>query len=156
MKIIDSGMELTEVIIDKFEKELGIVLPEDYRQFMLKNNGGTPEEDFLFDYLDVVTNCVNNSCIRVFFIIYDGETNNYDDLLRIYQIMREEQVLESIYLPIADDPGENPICMCVGKDNYGKIYYCDHEFEDPVTGYLAMSEIAGSFSELLDKLYIEQ
>jgi hypothetical protein len=52
-------------------------------------------------------------------------------------------------LPIGDDPGGNLICMCINRENYGKIYFCDHELEDPETGFIIMSDIAKSFSAFI-------
>ena len=56
MKIQDSGEKIDRVVLSELEKELNVKLPEDYKKFMIKNNGGTPAEDLAFDFLDVSTN----------------------------------------------------------------------------------------------------
>ena len=154
MKLVECGKVLTEEILAKFEEKLNVILPNSYKEFMLKNNGGTPEEEYVFDFFDIAGNFENNSCIRSFFIINEEETNGYDDLLKIYRIMKEEVMIAENVLPIADDPAGNPICMNLGEDRYGTIYLADSELEDPLTGQLLLNEIAASFSEFFDKLYI--
>ena len=109
MKIIDSGMELTTIIIDKFEKELGVVLPEDYRQFMLKNNGGTPVGNWGFDFVENGTSESTGSIISYFEIIYEENTMEVDDLKAGYRALLESEQISSDYVPIADDPFGNII-----------------------------------------------
>ena len=40
--LINSGNKLTPTVIDKFERELGFMLPVEYRQFLFEHNGGDP------------------------------------------------------------------------------------------------------------------
>ena len=70
MKLYDSGEKLRREEIEKFENELNIILPNDYIDFILKNNGGTPEEDIVFDYVDFITSKELGTDIREFFIFY--------------------------------------------------------------------------------------
>ena len=44
--------------------------------------------------------------------------------------------------------------MSLRADDYGNIYFCDHELEDADNGYLLMSHVADSFSEWISKLRI--
>lgn len=158
MKLFDSAAPLTRNEIGKLEKQLGVSFPEDYVAFMLRNNGGEPENDWLFDFHDGVTERDNTSVIRGFYKIYlhDDDAPSYDDLVKICNTMWEEKTIGKDMISIADDPGGNPICMCVAGENYGKVFFCDHEFEDINTGYLFMSEIAPSFSAFIDKLYPDE
>lgn len=59
MKLYDSGEKLTKGSLERFEKMLGKSLPSDYKDFMMKDNGGTPEEDLAFSFIDVTTNSTN-------------------------------------------------------------------------------------------------
>lgn len=68
MKLYDSGEKLTKGSLERFEKILGKSLPSDYKDFMMKDNGGTPEEDLAFSFIDVTTNSTNNSDIRELFV----------------------------------------------------------------------------------------
>lgn len=154
MKFYDSGKRLTKDSLKRFEKMLGKSLPSDYKNFMMKNNGGTPEEDLSFSFIDVATNSTNNSDIRELFVFYDDEHNdNFDDIVRIYNSMVNENLIPSFFLPIGDDSGGNPICMNLSENEYGSIWFCDHELENKDTGFLVFSKIADSFTEFLSALY---
>lgn len=153
MKMEESGKKLNNDKILKFENELNIQLPLDYKNFMLKNNGGIPKKDWAFDFVDTETNSITSSLITCFYVIYPEETDEDDDLRTIYQMHQEEEELPKDMLPIAEDPSGNVICMCVSKSNFGRIFFCDHELEDTETGYIVTYAIADSFSAFLDKLY---
>jgi len=55
MKLENSAKKLTNQDIIKFEEELKINLPQDYKDFMLKQNGRKPTKNWAFDFIDVVT-----------------------------------------------------------------------------------------------------
>jgi cell wall assembly regulator SMI1 len=154
MKLLDSGKQLNTDIIVSFEKQLNVRLPQDYKDFLLKNNGGMPEEDWAFDFIDIATNTKTSSGIQSFFVIYDEETNNDDDLRKSCRILQENEEVPVGTLPIGDDPGGNLICISVSDNNYGEVFFCDHELEDPETGYMIMSKIAESFSQFIDNCYV--
>lgn len=155
MKLYDSGKKLTKGSLERFEKMLGFSFPSDYKYFMIENNGGTPEEDLAFSFIDVTTNNANNSDLRELFVLYEDENNdNFDDILHIYNSMVSEKLIPPFFLPIGADSGGNPICMNLSEDEYGSILFCDHELENKDTGFLASSKIANSFTEFLRGLYI--
>ncbi len=156
MRLYDSGSHLAKNDFKKIEKELDLSLPSDYKEFMLQVNGGTPEEDLIFRFTDVVTKKVNNSDLRELFVFYFDEEKNedsFDDILRIYNSMVAEQLIPPFFLPIGDDSGGNPICINLSNDDYGAILFCDHELENTDTGFLAASKIADDFTEFLKGLY---
>lgn len=153
MQIQDSGKQLSHDDIAKFEKELGVSLPEDYKEFMLKNNGGMSELDWGFDFFDVAAEAESSSMIQEFLVIYDEETYEDDDLKKIYRILRENGEIPPNILPIADDPSGNLICMSVAEENYGRIFFCDHELEEQTTGCMVMSVVARSFTEFVENCY---
>ena len=154
MKLYDEGNKLTKEDIVKYEMELNIKFPEDYINFLLESNGGTPEEDLVFDFIDVVNNETNSTDIREFYIFYEENEDMYDDIMEVNSIMREEETISEDYFVIADDSAGNPICMKINGDDKGTIFFGDHELEDADTGYILMSKVADSFSEFIGKLYI--
>jgi cell wall assembly regulator SMI1 len=154
MKLLDSGKQLNTSAIADFEKQFDIRLPQDYKEFLLQNNGGAPEEDWAFDFIDIATNTKTGSDIQSFFVIYDEETYKDDDLRKSYRILRENEEVPVGILPIGNDPGGNLICISVSDKNYGEVFFCDHELEDPETGYIIMSTIADSFSKFIDSCYV--
>lgn len=154
MKLYDSGQQLTQESLTRFEEALGQRLPSDYKDFMMEANGGTPEEDLVYSFVDVVTDRTNESDVRELLVIYDNQVDdNWDDILRIHTTMVEEGTIPPHFLPIATDSGGNLLCMSLRKDDYGSVWFCDHELEDRETGFLAASRIADSFSEFLRVLH---
>lgn len=98
MKLYDSGEKLTKGSLERFEKMLGKSLPSDYKDFMMKDNGGTLEEDLAFSFIDVTTNSTNNSDIRELFVFYEDEDNdNFDDIVRIYNSMVNENLIPPFF-----------------------------------------------------------
>lgn len=156
MNLFDCGNKLSVQQLDNFEKKIRQKLPEDYRNFMIEHNGGTPSEDLVFDYIDVVVEQENTTDIREFYIFYDSETSNYDDIVFIYKTMTNDKIIPAEMLPIGDDSLGNPFGILLSKGNdYGKIYLMNHETENSETGYLAMSKVADSFADFIKKLYID-
>lgn len=152
MNFYDSGDILTGDMIAQFENDLNLSLPSDYKSFMLKVNGGTPEDDWMFSFVDVANGELNNSDLRELFVFYNEVNDNYDDIIRIYKSMVSEKLISHLYFPIGDDSGGNPICINLSDDEYGAVFYCDHELEDAETGFLLSSKIANSFADFLELL----
>lgn len=104
--------------IADFERKYGITLPEQYRSFMLKYNGGdTPETDF---------KCKRTtSDVRGFFGIgcddyysFENEFAEFDPLTNY---------LKNGLLPIALDSYGNYILIGIAEKNNGQIFFLDHE-----------------------------
>jgi len=153
MKLIDTGSKLTEKALSEFEEQFSIQLPYDYKSFMLKNNGGTPVGNWGFDFIESDTVNKTSSLIHYFGVIYEEETYEVDDLKAGYIALLSSEQIPDTLMPIADDPFGNGIFLSVAGDDYGKVYFGNHELEDPITGYLIMSEIAESFSKFIDSCY---
>ena len=156
MVLINSAEKLNAEDIAEFENEVGIKFPEDYKRFMLKSNGGTPEEEWLYDFFDEVTEAENTSVIREFFSLFSDEAVKMSNLKKIYKTMTYEEMIPNDMLPIADDPGGNVIGISLNKDDYGYVYFINHEYDDLDTGYLVKSKIAESLTEFLDALYLSE
>ena len=56
MELFDEGIKLTKEDISKYEKKINTKFPEAYVNFLLESNGGTPEEDLAFDFIDIASN----------------------------------------------------------------------------------------------------
>ena len=156
MLLISSAEKINAEDIADFENEVGIKFPEDYKRFMLKSNGGTPEEEWLYDFFDEVTEVENTSVIREFFSLFSDEAVKMSNLKKIYKTMTYEEMIPNDMLPIADDPGGNVIGISLNKDDYGYVYFINHEYDDLDTGYLVKSKIAESLTEFLDALYLSE
>lgn len=93
-----------EDIID-FEKEFQISIPDKYKFFLLKKNGGLVKSE--------------NSEIRKFLPLKFGNLR-IEDLIETHRI--SEQNIPINYLPIALDYSDNPITINLNKgEDYGKI-----------------------------------
>lgn len=158
MITIENGYKINDELIMSFENKFGIILPKDYKEFMLENNGGESEKDWIFDFYDNVTKENNSSVVRSFFRIYQNKNNEivYDDLEEICKRMWGDGIIDNKTLPIADDPGGNVISISVHEEDFGTVYFLNHEYEDSETGYLFASKIASSFCEFMSHLYLDE
>ena len=102
----------------ELENKYNIKLPELYKKFILKYNGGhTPKTSFKINGI--------SSDIRVFYG-FENASGNYD-----FSLLMESDYLEIFikdnYFPIATDSFGNELVICVDKDNEGKVYFFDRE-----------------------------
>lgn len=151
--LTECGEPLSNEIIDEFEKELDLRLPRDYKMFMLKNNGGMPEDDVVFDYYDVVSESTKRAVIQEFYILCPGENYEIDNIKNICKGFWKDMSLPTSMFAIGSDPAGNIICISLSDDDYGAVYLCNHEYEDINTGYMMASKVADNFDEFLKAAY---
>lgn len=97
--------KLTESDIIDFQLKYNITLPDNYKKFILENNGGIVED---------------SEFIKLMLSIRHGKAT-VDFIIEIHQIL-EKNISEN-YLPIATDWSGNVITINLEKNsNYGKIY----------------------------------
>lgn len=99
--------------IVKFEKKHNIHLPEDYKQFLLKYNGGSPKPN---EYWDIEGN-------------YSNSVNYFYGFCKCKKVLSlEENINSSVpsqLLVIGDDGSTNLFCLGITQDIFGKIYFID-------------------------------
>jgi hypothetical protein len=117
-EIIGSNHNLSLEQIEQFESENDVKLTELYKKFLLKWNGGKVKPN-LFKISDEQ----GPSVLNVFYGIGDM----YDNLTDFIDIMDER--LPKGFIPIADDPAGNTICLGTKDTYYDNIYFWDHEQE---------------------------
>ena len=154
MELYDEGIKLTREDMNEFSKMMNIIFPEKYVEFLLNSNGGTPEEDLVFDFIDAASNKRISTDIREFFVFYKNDESSYDDIVKVNKKMKSEKLISDEYFVFADDSAGNPICMKTAGSDVGSIYFCNHELEDADEGYLLMSRVADSFSGFIESLYV--
>ncbi|MDF7670680.1 SMI1/KNR4 family protein [Orbaceae bacterium ESL0721] len=103
-----------------FEETLGIKIPDTYRDFLKKYNGGQTIDA----YFDING---ESSDIRCFYGF--EEQDEYCDFPQVMQYNSFTSAIENGYLPIAEDSFGNYIVIGIGKLNYGKISFWDHEID---------------------------
>ncbi|MBQ7521917.1 MAG: SMI1/KNR4 family protein [Clostridia bacterium] len=153
MNLLNNPSKISNSEISEAENRLGVKFSEEYKLFLLNTNGGIPEQDMLYDFYDEVTGNENTSVIRQFYALNDEDWQN--DIVTIFNIMYQEQMIAKDMLPIADDPLGNIICLSLATYDYGTVYYLNHEFENAETGFLMQSKIADSFSDFINSLYTD-
>lgn len=138
--ITTRGEKLSGSDLVRLEKQLGIMLPHEYREFLLQNNIAVPQPN-QFRGKKIVTS------VSKFFGIGGDKT---DDLLAQNAIY--EGRLPTGVLPIALAGGGNLIAISV-KD--GTVFFWDHEqeaAEDEEPSFQNMEMLAPSFSAFLRNL----
>jgi hypothetical protein len=144
-EITDVGPLLAEKQIDRIERELDVKLPEEYRSFLLRNNGGKPRPNF--------------------FAIQGHKTllmGRVDALFGIGRPAKESNVdwnyknligqLPNYHFPIGTTTEEDMVTLSLGKLDAGRIYYWIRA-EYNVSGDNEAYFIAGNFSKFLESLY---
>ncbi|SFN43125.1 SMI1 / KNR4 family (SUKH-1) [Candidatus Pantoea varia] len=144
-KIHDSKDMVSEQDLVNVEKQLSIKLPDSYRDFLKKYNGGYPQPDG-FDF----ANGEDGSSVDKFLEISDSKNESLIEYFNKYK-----NRIPKNYAPIAKDPGGNLILIGVNGEN-AEIYFWDHENEvddGDIPGMDNMNLIALNFDEFINNLY---
>lgn len=142
MKIEKIHESLATEDLKSFEQTHNITLPKEYKDFLRNYNGGYPN---LGNYK--ISNELGESIVNIFY----GIGSMYDNLEKKVDIF--DEILELGFIPIADDPAGNQICIGISKEFYGQIYHWAHEEEQE--GMKNMYYLSNNFNEFLDSLYQE-
>jgi hypothetical protein len=139
--------------IGNFEARWALVLPIEYKRFLLDSNGGYPTPNIF-----VVPRWYGyGNSVMSFYGIHDGpKTKRLDWACKVYN----ERVPADL-IPIAYDANDNNICLGWKGERKGKIYFWDHEDEldedgDFVTDYRNVYLVANSLQEFLDGLMTDE
>jgi hypothetical protein len=148
---------ITEEHVIHFEQQIGARLPEEYRQFLIRYNGGQ------FEKKDIR------------FFNHFTETKQFADLNCLHGISSENNKMMGVVLQssssrqppqvivIGNNSGTGLFCLAVRGENYGKIYFWDAQI---IYGYIEEEEeaseaerdmnnvfwLADSFHEFIEKL----
>lgn len=150
IQISGSAEPLNETVITQIVSELDIQFPASYRAFLLKNNGGKPSPNVFPISGDAsdTHGILNELCCIC--------RKNSNDL--IYKRGVFDGRVPHNLLVIGSDPGGNQICLSVGGNDYGKVYFWDHENEveeGEEPDYRNVYLVANSFDEFLESLQDE-
>lgn len=104
-----------ELAVARFERQLGVRLPEDYRRFLLCCNGGEPMNG-AFE-----VEGWGSTHVHVFY----GLETGYDAYNLDWSRSRLEEVFPDSVIPIACDPGGYKVCLGVRRRAQGKVYFWD-------------------------------
>lgn len=138
-KMGNGGPRLSENDLDSFEKDANIVLPAEYRSFLLRHNGGLPSPDVI----DVKGAPGSPTDVQVFFGI--GRPVESSDLRWNRRTFVER--LPNKWLPIAHDSGGNLFCLSLSGPDVGSVMYVD--LDQALPGFYS---VARNIDEFLDQL----
>lgn len=142
-RVISSNEKLSLEQIEQFEVRNNLKLPEKYKTFLLKWNGGYTEPSLFSISEEQGTSVVN---------VLNGIGNMYDNLDKVIDIY--EYRLPEGFVPIGDDPGGNVICLGTKEPYYENIYFWDHEEEPEDSEDMSnMYFLANNIDDFIDKLF---
>lgn len=117
--MIESANEfgnLQKVELNDFEKENNIILPDDYKSFLLEFNGGVPNPN---------KNRKPSAVVTYILGMHNGDY--YASLYKHIDMFKGRLPVSTF--PVATDSFGNLFIMSVHKESYGHIYFWDHEGE---------------------------
>jgi hypothetical protein len=145
--IHEKGPQIMDKQVAEFENDLGRCLPDDYRIFLLENNGGRPVPD----NIAFGESIYSPTDIQIFYGINRSiQSSNLSwGLSMIREISAElpTDLINDPILPIACDSGGNFFCLKIGKDGSSDILYCAEE-ETPCLFF----KVASSFTSFLEMI----
>ena len=147
VRTTEGGPPITEGDVAELENKLKISLPQSYRDFLLRTNGGCPERDLFpipgFDQSPF-------GRIQIFLGIHHPIGSCNLDQTR-------ESLADRIpnhLLVIASTGVADEICMSLAPDTRGSVYYWDGVHVSSTYGTLYL--VANSFEEFLERLYSDE
>ncbi|ARU54228.1 hypothetical protein OLMES_0120 [Oleiphilus messinensis] len=137
-----------------FERKLASKFPEEFREFLIQFNGGSPIKSTIrFNGANLK---IKGATINYFF----GFGGSSENIEKSYSNLKYD--LPDMLIPFANTPDGNYFLMSLKNDSsFGKIYYYDHEFEydsdeefNEKKGIYptCLSKVAESFGELLEHM----
>ncbi len=145
IEITDVGGLVSEPQIDRLEESLDVKLPEDYRSFLLRTNGGKPHP--------------------AFFPVAGHKTIRYGRLESLFGVgrpIKQSNIdwnyknligqLPNYHFPIGITPEEDMVTLSLGRLDAGRIYFWIRA-EYNVAGDNEAYFVAGDFSKFLDSIY---
>jgi hypothetical protein len=129
----------------RLEQKIRSALPDAYRQFLLQHNGGKPDRR-IFSFVE--NGRESTDAVRCFYADCDHTLYSIDKKMQVYSGRIPDGCL-----PIACDPFGNQLLLSVAADDYGVIYFWDHERESSRAGGKdSLCLLASSFEEFVESL----
>ena len=135
----------SEEEIQEFESQLGIRLPEEYRNYLLKHNGALPRK---LDYWMPGEKNWIESVHEMYALL------STDHPRSIRQFLTEDYGVPSGWLPIANSGYGDFTVISMLEEDFGAIYYLFHEVHgyDPTERTRGVYKLASSFTEWIHGL----
>ncbi|WP_094701232.1 SMI1/KNR4 family protein [Brevibacillus laterosporus] len=138
--------------IEIFERKYNLSLPNEYKQFLILNNGGKTERR-RFKTNDKTKEGTVTSSIILFFPLSKKIESNLEEL---YCLHNRGKIVPSNFLPIGIDPGDSLICLSIEGSDEGSVYHCDMDYfeEDKELKEEFIRLITGSFTDFINILFL--
>jgi hypothetical protein len=152
MKVINVNSQdvtVTRKDISSFEEKLKISLPISYKNYLLRCNGGNPD-DGTYSMSENIDGDEEFSGIDWFYSISNDYTTSLEKNINTFYGRVPYDMI-----PIGEDGGGNQICLGISGERYGKVYFWDHDWEsdEDEPWYENVYLIANSFEDFINKLY---
>lgn len=145
--IQDSYEPLRSQQIEEFEREFGIALPPQYRDFLLAHNGGsfadrvsftnefTGDQVWIDEFYGLDCGALTNSELRRVISVFQGEPAS-----------RSQGRIPNDLIPVASSPG-GQICLGVLGESLGSVFWWDMEepADDPYENTIFCADSFDSF-----------
>lgn len=144
---IDGAPTLTEDALRQFESKHHCTLPDDYRRFMLRNNGGFPSPDCV-----TFKEAGRRTATDVFCFQSIGDNRAWASME--WHLDSFAGRLPKDTLPIGHDSCGNLWLLSVGPETVGSVIFWDHGSFDTFdeTDFANWPLVAASFQEFIDNL----
>lgn len=142
------GPAITAEEVSEFEATLPGTLPEDYRAFLIAQNGGRPVDNWLPPEL-------GGGGFTVAGFLSLGEVENYNSLIWVRDVFADR--ISGHLLAVASDDGGGQICVALTGDDRGSMWLYDAELETaPEDGQDLdlLVRLTGSFTEFFEALEV--
>lgn len=136
---------ITEKEIEAFEAKFSVKIPECYKQFLLRYNGGEPEKK-RFETVDKKV----ISHVMLFLPISKDTESNLENFYKKYCL---NNIIPPHFIPIGIDARENPICLSTERP---EVYFCNMTYFEQDGNVLTEENIklvSDNFSSFLNSLY---
>jgi len=142
LPLVDSYGPLAPAVLQRFEEVLGTRLPEAYREFLLRWNGGRPR---VAAFRGETT---GDELLAEFLGIAPGRGDDLIAFLERYDVRLPEG-----FVPIAYDAFGNLILIAATEPEKGAIFFWDHELEEPGDTEMHLQRIAPDLDAFLGMFY---
>lgn len=141
MELKNSHTQLKEKELGEFEKKYGVSLPDSFKQFYLKWNGGSPSHSY-----------INGHRIVGFMPIkYHNRTEDNTHTIEWFiHLLKDAERLPNGFIPFGSDGGGWHYAIDLNTNNYGVIYVLPNGIGDHTPIF-----IASCFDDFIRNLSIE-
>ena len=150
VSIGDPGPPLELADLSGLEARLGSQLPDSYKSFLLRTNGGTPTPDHF-----AIQGAAGNPFADVQTLFGIGATADFDDLERTLAAMSGRVPMG--LLPIGHSSTNDLVCLSLREADHGTVYFWDSWADaEPApwsrSGFANVYLIVDDFNAFLDGL----